>query len=168
MNARKGAAADVLDPFDVKEDWFALELVDFQVLPGDGLADEVTGAVANTIECLRLNDPACCEARAEYAEYYWSGDIVPEHGTNGRLRLIAQKVEERRHRVTDRGGTRRHVHRTLDVDGGVAVSGEVGRARKTRGHARGEHLPVPDPVVFFGDRSGVPAFGHSADAAAHG
>ena len=76
MNARKGAAADVLDPFDVKEDWFALELVGFQVLPGDGLADEVTGAVANTIERLRLNDPACCEARAEYAEYYWSGDMV--------------------------------------------------------------------------------------------
>ena len=76
MNARKGAAADVLDPFDIKEDWFALELVGFQVVPGDGLADDVTGAVANTIERLRLNDPACCEARAEYAEYYWSGDMV--------------------------------------------------------------------------------------------
>ena len=75
MNARKGAAADVLDPFDVKEDWFALELVGFQVLPGDGLADEVTGAVANTIERLRLNDPACCEAHAEYAEDYWNEGI---------------------------------------------------------------------------------------------
>ena len=75
MNARKGAAADVLDPFEVKEDWFALELVGFQVLPGDGLADEVTGAVANTIERLRLNDPACCEARAEYAEDYWNEGI---------------------------------------------------------------------------------------------
>ena len=75
MNARKGAAADVLDPFEIGEGWFALELVGFQVLPGDGLADEVTGAVANTIERLRLNDPACCEARAEYAEDYWNEGI---------------------------------------------------------------------------------------------
>ena len=76
MNARKGAAACVLDPFEIGEGWFALELVEFQVRPGDGLSDEVTGAVANTIERLRLNDHICCKAREEYAESYWSGDIV--------------------------------------------------------------------------------------------
>ena len=77
MNARKGAAADVLDPFEVKEGWFALELVGFQVVPGCGLPDDVAKAVANTIERLRLNDPTtCCEAREEYAEDYWNGDIV--------------------------------------------------------------------------------------------
>ena len=36
MNARKGAVASVLDPFDIEDGWFALELVEFQVVPGRG------------------------------------------------------------------------------------------------------------------------------------
>ena len=75
MNARKGAAACVLDPFDVKEGWFALELVELQVVPGSGLSDEVIGAVEDTIERLRLNDHTCCENRKEYAEAYRKGDV---------------------------------------------------------------------------------------------
>ena len=75
MNARKGSAACVLDPFEIGEGWFALELVEFQVLPGDGLPDELTSAVENTIERLRLSDHICCSARAEYAEDYWSEKI---------------------------------------------------------------------------------------------
>ena len=76
MNARKGAVADVLDPFEIGDGWFALELIEFQVLPGDGLSYEVTRAVTNTIERLRLNDPACCGVREEYAESYWNGKIL--------------------------------------------------------------------------------------------
>ena len=79
MNARKRAAVDVLDPFEVKEGWFALELVEFQVVPGNGLPDDVTGAVTDTIERLRLNDLYCCEAREEYAENYWNGGISFRH-----------------------------------------------------------------------------------------
>ena len=75
MNARKGAAADVLDPFEIKEDWFALELVGFQVTPGNDLPDDVAEAVTDAIECLRLSDHTCCSARAEYAEDYWSEEI---------------------------------------------------------------------------------------------
>jgi len=79
MNARKRAAVDVLDPFEVKEGWFALELYEFQVVPGNGLPDDVTGAVTDTIERLRLNDLYCCEAREEYAENYWNGGISFRH-----------------------------------------------------------------------------------------
>ena len=79
MNARRGAVACVLDPFDVKEGWFALELVGFQIVPGSGLPDDVAGAVADTIGRLRLNDHECCEARAEYAEDYWNGEISFRH-----------------------------------------------------------------------------------------
>ena len=79
MNARKRAAVDVLDPFEIKEGWFALELVEFQVVPGNGLPDDVTGAVTDTIERLRLNDLYCCEAREEYAENYWNGGISFRH-----------------------------------------------------------------------------------------
>ena len=79
MNARKGAAVDVLDPFEVKEGWFALELVEFQVVPGNSLPDDVTGAVTDTIERLRLNDFYCCEARKEYAVNYWNGVFSFRH-----------------------------------------------------------------------------------------
>lgn len=75
MNARKGAVASVLDPFEIGDGWFALELVGFQVVPGAGLAADDLAAVEATIERLRLSDQICCEARAEYAEYYWKGEI---------------------------------------------------------------------------------------------
>ena len=72
MNSRKGAAACVLDPFEVEDGWFVLELVAFQVFPADGLAGPTAAAVEKTIERLRLNDAECCGAREEYAEKYWS------------------------------------------------------------------------------------------------
>ncbi|MDE0003826.1 MAG: hypothetical protein OXQ29_14145 [Rhodospirillaceae bacterium] len=75
MNARKGKAPFVLDPFQVKDGWFALELVEFQVLPGEGLAAPTVAAVKKTIRQLRLNDEECCGARAEYAEVYWQKEI---------------------------------------------------------------------------------------------
>ena len=75
MNSRKGAVASVLDPFDVEDGWFALELIGFQVMRGEGLADETVAAVEGTIERLRLNDVTCCDTRAEFATSYWQGDI---------------------------------------------------------------------------------------------
>ena len=76
MNARKGAVGFVLDPFDVEDGWFVLELVDFQVLPGDDLSDAVTHKVQATIRHLRLNDDECRSAREEYAEDYRYGKIT--------------------------------------------------------------------------------------------
>ena len=75
MNARKGAIASVLDPFEIENGWFILELFDFHLVPGEGLPDDVTADVQRTIERLRLNDLICREARAEYAESYWDGQI---------------------------------------------------------------------------------------------
>ena len=39
MNSYKGEAQDVIDPFQLRDGWFALELVEFQVVAGAGLAD---------------------------------------------------------------------------------------------------------------------------------
>ena len=79
MNARKGAVASVLDPFDIEDGWFALELVGFQVMRGERLPDGVRTAVEATIERLRLNDVTCCAARAEFAEDYWRGAISADY-----------------------------------------------------------------------------------------
>lgn len=53
-----------------------LDAVFFQVAPGDGLDAATTEAVNATISRLRLNDQECCEARAEFAEDYWKGEIA--------------------------------------------------------------------------------------------
>ena len=79
MNSRKGAVTNVLDPFEVENGWFALELVDFQVVPGDGLSAETLNAVQRTIDQLGLSDRECCDARAEFAEDYWEGHIDLDH-----------------------------------------------------------------------------------------
>lgn len=75
MNSRKGAATTVLDPFDVEDGWFVLELVEFQVMPGNGLDGAVVEDVQGTIDRLCLNDDECRGAREEYADAYWSRDV---------------------------------------------------------------------------------------------
>ena len=75
MNARKDAIASVLDPFEIEDGWFALELVAFQVVPGDELPGDTAMSVRDTIEQLRLNEAVCCDARGEYAEQYHAGHI---------------------------------------------------------------------------------------------
>lgn len=81
MNARKDAIAGVLDPFEIEDGWFALELVEFQVVPGEGLPPDVSAGVEATIERLRLNDLECCKARSKFAEDYWQGDISLDYLT---------------------------------------------------------------------------------------
>ena len=75
MNSRKNDVEHVLDPFDVGDGWFALELYEFQVMPGAGLPGDTEAEVTNTIERLRLNDSQCREARREFAVDYWCREI---------------------------------------------------------------------------------------------
>ena len=73
---RKGQAAFVLDSFEVEDEWFALELVAFQVLSGEGPPSAIAAEAIETIRRLRLNDEECCGACAEYAEDYWREEIT--------------------------------------------------------------------------------------------
>ena len=75
MNSRKHALASVLDPFEIEDRWFALELVEFQVVLGEALPPDLPGAAEVTIERLRLNDMECCKARLEFAEDYLKGEL---------------------------------------------------------------------------------------------
>ena len=71
----------MLDPFAIGDDWFALELVGFQVVPGAELPGADAAAVEYTIERLRLNDLACCEERDEFTGDYWQRHISLDYLT---------------------------------------------------------------------------------------
>lgn len=74
LNARKKDFTDVLDPFEVEDDWFELELVGFQVIPGKQINDpQLRANVDQTITRLGLNDFR--KDREEDAEAYWNRDI---------------------------------------------------------------------------------------------
>ena len=93
MNSRKGVFSDVLDPFEVGDNWFALELVEFQVVLGPNVPDDMRGAVETTIRRLQLNDAQCCGAREEYAWNYQEGHISLDY-----LRRHAPFVASELHR----------------------------------------------------------------------
>jgi len=75
MNSRKGAISEVLDPFEVQNGWFEMELVGFQVRPGVGLTEALRAHVQLTIDKLGLNDWDCRHARETYATDYLDGHI---------------------------------------------------------------------------------------------
>jgi hypothetical protein len=70
MNARKSHFEDVLDPFEIEDGWFVLELSSLEVLPHADLKPSLRSQVQSTIDRLKLNDSECIAARAEhYAAY---------------------------------------------------------------------------------------------------
>lgn len=73
INSRKRDYLDVLDPFDVEDGWFVLELVGFQVRPAPHLPEEIRDQVQTTIDRLMLNDFR--RDRERDAENYWAGLI---------------------------------------------------------------------------------------------
>ena len=93
MNARKGAVAHVLDPVEIQDDWFDMELVGFQLRPSQTQEDGIQARVSATIEQLSLNDRECCDIRAEYAEDYWSGEITWQR-LRRRAPFVARQLEK--------------------------------------------------------------------------
>ena len=91
MNSRKEAIETVLDPFEVEDDWFALELVGYQLVPGLGATGEIRMQVERTIQELGLNDAICRKAREEYAESYLTGAIRLDY-LERRAPLIAREL----------------------------------------------------------------------------
>lgn len=70
MNSRKRDYEDVLDPFDVVNGWFRLELISGRVYPAPDQPDDVKMRVEETIDRLGLDDPGNREMRARhYLEY---------------------------------------------------------------------------------------------------
>ena len=80
MNIRKRVYEDVLDPFDVKDGWFYLELVCGRIYPNPNLEDKMKNRVVATIERLGLDDAGVREMRArhyqEYCEKHYSAEFL--------------------------------------------------------------------------------------------
>lgn len=80
MNSRKRDYDDVLDPFEVENGWFHLELVSGRIFPNPRLSDEQQRAVKETIDRLGLDDAGNREMRArhyqEYREGFYTADFL--------------------------------------------------------------------------------------------
>lgn len=70
MNSRKWAFDDVLDPFEIEDDMFHLELVSGRIYPNPALSGGERQQVEDTIERLGLDDPGCREMRARRFQQY--------------------------------------------------------------------------------------------------
>jgi len=74
LNARKGNAADVLDPFDVQDDWFEMEFTFIQVRPRPGLSGRDAESVQATIDRLGLNSAEFLAEREAFVQHYADGN----------------------------------------------------------------------------------------------
>lgn len=92
MNTRKNNYQDVLDPFEIDNEWFRMELVGYQVIPAPELPPKINEKVQATINRLSLNDYECLKLREEYAEEYSQGDINLAHLAR-RAPFLAREIE---------------------------------------------------------------------------
>lgn len=76
MNSRKNNYGDVLDPFEIENGWFQLELITGHIYPNPELSDELSAAVLDTIKRLKLDDEGCKEVRARHYLQYINGETT--------------------------------------------------------------------------------------------
>jgi hypothetical protein len=75
INAKKSNQVGLLDPFEIGDGWFALELVAFQVVRGPKAPKARASKIEETIVALGLNQQPCCSLRAGYVTSYEADDI---------------------------------------------------------------------------------------------
>lgn len=100
MNSRKNDYRDVLDPFEIEDGWFRLELVAYQVIPAPDLPAEIHEKVQATIERLKLNHYECLKLREEYVEEFYRGDIS-EDRLRRRAPFLAREILDERVKAND-------------------------------------------------------------------
>jgi hypothetical protein len=92
MNSRKNDYKDVLDPLEIGDDWFHLELVGYQVIPRTDLQPDDKTRVQATIDRLKLNDRDCLSIREEYASNYFQREISLGY-LRRRAPFLAREIE---------------------------------------------------------------------------
>lgn len=79
MNRSKGVAQDVLDPFEVQDGWFQINLVSYEVVASPGLPDELARRIDATIRRLKLNNDRLCRQREADHAHLRSGEVSFEY-----------------------------------------------------------------------------------------
>jgi hypothetical protein len=94
MNSRKREFEDVLDPFEVLDGWFHLQLTSMKLFPNPDLAPDIKESIQATINRLKLNNPDCLEARSNYYnEYIAEDDPLPFRLLQKWSPFVAMEVE---------------------------------------------------------------------------
>lgn len=73
MNAKKSNRTDILDPMDIGEDWFRLDMCTLEVYPNSELPEDIKQRVQNTIDQLALNRKKLTDVRLKYLTDYLEG-----------------------------------------------------------------------------------------------
>lgn len=93
VNTKKSNREGLLDPFEIEEGWFALELVTYQVVPGPNATGALVQRVQDTIDDLGLSSEACCKAREAYVKNYLvDAEPIPLAYVERRAPFIAQEL----------------------------------------------------------------------------
>jgi hypothetical protein len=69
-NRCKGLHTDILDPFEIGENWFTLDFTTFMLHPNQELPNEIKQAVQTTIRKLKLNEDDYVNAREMWYEAF--------------------------------------------------------------------------------------------------
>jgi uncharacterized protein (TIGR02646 family) len=80
LNTRKRDYRDVIDPFQLIEDWFRLDFDTFMIKPNPDLSDDQKKQICATLKRLKLNeDEAFIISRQEWFRWYDKGEITFPH-----------------------------------------------------------------------------------------
>lgn len=79
MNSRKRDFEDVLDPFDIQDGWFRLELVTGHIYPSPSLDARLEKKIRETIDRLGLDTAASREMRARHYQDYREGYYTEDY-----------------------------------------------------------------------------------------
>lgn len=79
INRRKSNYEDVLDPFEIKNEWFELKILDGSIHPSAKAPKALREKIQATIERLQLNNPLYCDNRLEVIDDYYSKEITAQN-----------------------------------------------------------------------------------------
>ncbi len=78
INSRKRDFTDVLDPFEVEDDWFYMDFVSGRIFPNPHLEAPLQERIQKTIIRLKLDCGAHREMRARHYQDYCEGRVTAE------------------------------------------------------------------------------------------
>jgi hypothetical protein len=95
INSSKSSAGNILDPFEVGNDWFEISLPDLQLHATDKVPAEYQALVRHTLERLPIvHDERILRVRRQWYQEYENGEISLAY-LETKAPLIAQAVRKR-------------------------------------------------------------------------